>query len=221
MAEYGAGTALQRVDDDLTEEISALIRRLYEQGSRHHELSSMSPDSFAYEFTVARAVMGLQDAVRRSAPLSPDEAEDGREEVRAALERALAQPPDSVERRGVLIPLTMPPEDESWTDRALLALRVEEALALCRSAEPERVTLGVGLLCYAALHDDSSLEDPPVELFLTSLRHPDAVVRAAAASGLGDVGQGLPHGVHCLPPGSYSLVRGAAKATGIRPGWPR
>ncbi|MCT7351018.1 HEAT repeat domain-containing protein [Streptomyces sp. 15-116A] len=50
----------------------------------------------------------------------------------------------------------------------------------------------MALSCYSALHADRPLENPPVELFLTFLRHDDALVRAAAASGLNTVGAGVP-----------------------------
>lgn len=229
IAECGAGRALETVDDDLAEDVRGRLRRLHEQGSRHHELSGMSPDSFAYDVTFGTAVVLVHHAVRRGAPMPHDEAGQARKEVRDTLERALALPADSDERMAVLVPLGMRPDDEAWTDRTLAALRIEEALAQCESAEPARVTLGVealhcmmlfnevlrhaeiretldricvsrqepftlgeGLLCYAALHADRPLDDPPVDLFLTSVSHADAVVRAAAVSGLDTVGPGLP-----------------------------
>ncbi|GAA3502739.1 hypothetical protein GCM10019016_098480 [Streptomyces prasinosporus] len=41
-------------------------------------------------------------------------------------------------------------------------------------------------------HADRLLDDPPAELFLTSPRHPDTVVRQAAASGPATAGAGTP-----------------------------
>ncbi|MEU6251137.1 HEAT repeat domain-containing protein [Streptomyces sp. NPDC047043] len=230
MAECGAGAAMETVDDELGQDVRSRLRRLAGQGWRHRELSRMHKDSFAYYIAFGTAVVLVHDAVRRSAPLPGDEAEHARKEIRTALERALALPADSDERLGVLVALSMrPDEEETWTDRALAGLRIDEALALCRSPEPARVTLGLealhslmlfgpvlrrtairttldrvcvpdqepytfseGLLGYAALQADDPLDDPPVELFLNALGHPDEVVRAAAASGLDRVGPGLP-----------------------------
>ncbi|MEV0171577.1 hypothetical protein AB0I00_10710 [Streptomyces sp. NPDC050803] len=221
LAEYGADTAVETVDDDLAEDVRGRLERLRKQGWRHHELARMKPDSYAYMVAFGTAVELLHEAMLRAVPLASDQEERSRKETQAAFAQALAHAPDSEERSEILIALSEGPDDESWTDRPLAALHIEEALALCRSAEPDRVTLGVealhcmllfndalrrgairatldrlcvpeqepftlstALRCYTVLRNHQEMADPPVEVFLTALHHPDARVRAAAASGL-------------------------------------
>ncbi|WP_328875069.1 hypothetical protein OHT76_36145 [Streptomyces sp. NBC_00287] len=228
LAEYGVGAAMESVDDDLADEVRGRLERLREQGWRPHELARMRPDAFEYMVAFGTAVEVLHDAIRRTAPLSAEEAERARAQARDALERALPHPADSDERGDILLDLCERPDPESWTDRSLATLRIEEVLALCRSAEPNRAALGLEALeyllvyedtlkraavretldrlcaqdqpphalarvlrCYSQLQNERAIADPPVDLFLTSLSHPDGRVRAAAAFGL-DASGGLP-----------------------------
>ncbi|MBC2900448.1 HEAT repeat domain-containing protein [Streptomyces cupreus] len=228
LAEYGVGAAMETVDDDLAEEVRGRLRRLRRQGWRPHELAHMRPDSVAYMVAFGTTVELLHDAILRAAPLTAEDAERARAQARDALERALPHPADSDERGDILLDVCERPDPESWTDRSLAALRIEEVLALCRSAEPDRAALGVEALeyllvyedtlkraavretldrlcaqdqpphtlakvlrCHAQLQNERETADPPVDLYLTSLSHPDGRVRAAAAFGL-DAGGGLP-----------------------------
>lgn len=227
MADCGAGEAVQTVDEDLSEDVCRKLRHLHRQGIRHDELSRMRPDTFAYDVTFGAAVMVVHDAIRRSDPLSRDEAEYERQQIRSELDRALTLPEDSDGRMAVLLSVTTRADEKSWTDRAIAALTIEETLALCRSSESERITLGVEALnttllcndvlrpaairealdricvpaqepytlsealhCWTSLQADRPQNDPPVELFLTSLHDPDTRVREAAASGLATIGEG-------------------------------
>ncbi|GGW95712.1 HEAT repeat domain-containing protein [Streptomyces lomondensis] len=229
LAEYTGGVAVESVDDDLADEVRRRLRRLSAQGLSPGELPGMPAGSFAYDVTLSTAVDLLHGAVRRCRPLDADEAERVRKEIRGTLERCLKHPANSEERSELLVPLCERPDEESWADRSLAVLCVEEALALCRSGEPARVALGVealhcmyvlnevlcpaavretldrlrvaerdpftfseALYCYAAVHADRPLDDPPVEFFLSAIGHPDPLVRAAAAAGLDTVGSGLP-----------------------------
>jgi hypothetical protein len=235
MEEFGSGSALEAVDEELAGQVGARLRRMAAQGLHHRGLSGMRRDSFAYDVTFAVAVGSVHDAIRRSAPLSDDEAAQARQETRSILERALALPPGSDERSEVLVLLGMRVDDETWTDWALSVLRIDEALAWCRATDPDRVALGLEALhgmmllnevmrhaeirrtldrvcvpglqphalsqalgCYASLHAERPLQDPPSDLFLTSLTHSDPRVRAAAASGLSIVAPGQPQEKHAI-----------------------
>ncbi|MFE6161707.1 HEAT repeat domain-containing protein [Streptomyces sp. NPDC056486] len=48
------------------------------------------------------------------------------------------------------------------------------------------------LACYSHLHVPLPLDDPPFDLFLDGLRHPDPAVRASAADGLDPIATGSP-----------------------------
>ncbi|CCK26090.1 hypothetical protein BN159_1711 [Streptomyces davaonensis JCM 4913] len=65
-----------------------------------------------------------------------------------------------------------------------------ETLDRLSARDQPPLTLARVLRCYASMHNKRDLTDPPVDLFLTSLSHPDARVRAAAASGLDAFGGG-------------------------------
>ncbi|MGW7203658.1 HEAT repeat domain-containing protein [Streptomyces sp. NPDC054837] len=229
LSEFGAGAALDTVDDELAAEVGARLRRVGEQGGKFRELSGTDPDSLDYVVTFGVTVELLHDAVRRYAPLPADDIDRARRATRETLERALAHPVESDDRYGLLVSLCERQDDETWADRQLDALRIREALDLCGSAAPDRVALGVETLaimlhvndvclhdavretldrlcvpdqdpfifsevlsCYPALHADRRLDDPPVELFLAALGHPDPLVRANAAGGLDTIAPGLP-----------------------------
>ncbi|MER6802186.1 MULTISPECIES: hypothetical protein [Streptomyces] len=119
LAECGSGTAMDAVDDDLADDVRRRLHRLRRQGLQPGELSRMRPDSFAHTVAFGTAVVLVHDAVRRSAPLSRDEAERIRTEVRTALDHALALPSDSDERTAALSRLAAPVDDQSWADRAV------------------------------------------------------------------------------------------------------
>ncbi|MFF4271994.1 HEAT repeat domain-containing protein [Streptomyces sp. NPDC001536] len=229
LAEFGAGAALDTVDDELAAEVGARLRRVREQGGKPDELSGTDPDSLTYVVTFGVTVELLHDAVRRYDPLPADDIERARHATRGTLERALALPARSDDRYALLVSHCERPADETWADRQLAALRIGEALDLCGSAEPDRVALGVESLaimlehndvclhnairealddlcvpdqdpftfsevlsCYPSLHADRRLDDPPVEMFLAALGHPDPLVRANAAAGLDTIAPGQP-----------------------------
>lgn len=146
LAEFGAGAALDTVDDELAAEVGARLRRVRENGGMPHELSGADPDSLDYVVTFGVTVELLHDAVRRYAPLPADDIERTRRETRETLERALAHPARSDDRHALLVSHCELPDDETWADRRLAALRIREALDLCGSAEPDRVALGVEAL---------------------------------------------------------------------------
>lgn len=236
MAEFGSGSALETVDEDLAGQVGARLRRMEAQGLRYRELSGMRQGSFDHDATFCVAVGSVHDAVGRSAPLPADQAAQARRETRNILERALKLPPGSDERSEVLLLLDMRSDDETWTDWALSALRIDEALAWSRGTDPERVALGLEALhdmmllnevmrhaeirrtldavcvpglqpyalsqalgCHASLHAERDLDDPPpVDLFLTSLTHPDPLVRTEASSGLSIVAPGQPQEKHAV-----------------------
>ncbi|MCX4671594.1 HEAT repeat domain-containing protein [Streptomyces sp. NBC_01381] len=72
--------------------------------------------------------------------------------------------------------------------------RVREVLdgLVAREARENPFLLSRILQCYSHLHMPMPLDDPPLPLLLDSLRHPDPVVRAAAAEGLDPMATGSP-----------------------------
>jgi hypothetical protein len=146
LAEFGAGAASDTVDDELAAEVGDRLRRVSEQGGKPHELSGTDPDSLDYVVTFGVTVELLHDAVRRYVPLPADDIERTRRETRETLDRALVHPARSDDRHALLVSHCEPPDDETWADRQLAALRIGEALDLCGSAEPDRVALGVQAL---------------------------------------------------------------------------
>lgn len=159
LAEYGAGALLKTVDEELAEDVGGRLGRLHEQGWRYRELVGKRPDSFAYIASFGAAVKVLYGTVRRHTPLTADEADRARREIRTSLERALAHPVNSEARDELLVPLCERPDDESWADRQLAALRIEEALDLCGSTDPDRVALGVEALDIMLHFNDVCLHD--------------------------------------------------------------
>ncbi|MGW7302383.1 HEAT repeat domain-containing protein [Streptomyces sp. NPDC054829] len=155
MAEYGAGVPVTSVGDDLAEDVRGRLERLREQGWRPHELGRMRPGSVPYAVAFGAAVELLHEAVLRASPLSPEDSERTRAEARYAFERALAHPPESEERGDILMELCERPEDTSWADRARAGVRVAEAIAWCRSTQPERAALGAEALeCMLLFNDE-------------------------------------------------------------------
>lgn len=159
LAELGVGAAMETVDDDLADHVRGRLKRLRGQGWRHHELARMRPDSFDYVVAFGVAVGLVHEAVLQAAPLPAAEAERVRAETREALERALALQAESEERSDVLVALCAPDAERTWQDRARATLRLEEALTLCRSSAPERVTLGVDVLDCVLLLDEVMRHD--------------------------------------------------------------
>lgn len=159
LAELGAGTPVDTVDDELAAEVGARLGRQREQGGKPHQLAGTDPDSLTYTITFGVAVELLHDAVRRYAPLPPDETDRARREIRETLERALAHPVNSDERTALLVPLCERPEDESWTDRQSAALLIREVLDLCGSTAPDRVALGLEALDITLHFNDVCLHD--------------------------------------------------------------
>ncbi|MFF5493477.1 hypothetical protein [Streptomyces aquilus] len=154
LAEHGAGAALEKVDDEVAAEVTHRMRRVSEQGCKPSELSRTNPDSFPYQLTFTFAVALLHDTVRRHTPLTPAEADRARRHIRTALKSALAHPVDSDERHRVLTALCERPEDESWSDRQIAALCIEEALDLCRSTDQDLIPLGLEALDLTLHHND-------------------------------------------------------------------
>ncbi|MEV8019049.1 HEAT repeat domain-containing protein [Streptomyces sp. NPDC086554] len=72
--------------------------------------------------------------------------------------------------------------------------RVREILdgLVAREAQENPFLLSRILQCYSHLHMPMPLDDPPLPLLLDSLRHPDPVVRAAAAESLDPIAAGSP-----------------------------
>ncbi|MEV0256853.1 hypothetical protein AB0H82_21660 [Streptomyces sp. NPDC050732] len=230
VAELGGPPAPRDIGDDLCDDMRERLAYLRGEGWTAEGIDGLGrPGTFSRDLAFDVAVMLASLVVRRNEPLSAEEAERVRGEARVVLERALAFPPDSEERLVLIAPLVDEPDEESWTDRARHGVQVDETLALCMSADDDRVTLGVetlhhqimrdGILrrgrtraaldhllareqapfvlfqllgCYVRLHLASRLPDPPVELFLTRMRHADADVRSSAASGVGLLAPGTP-----------------------------
>ncbi|MEV7891307.1 HEAT repeat domain-containing protein [Streptomyces sp. NPDC002817] len=172
LAEFGAGAALDTVDDELAAEVGARLRRVREQGGKPHELSGTDPDSLDYVVTFGVTVELLHAAVRRHVPLPADDIERTRRETRETLERALAHPARSDDRHALLLSHCELSDDETWADRQLAALRIREALDLCGSTEPDRVALGVQALAVMLQLNHVCLNDAVRET-LDSLCVPD------------------------------------------------
>lgn len=172
LAEFGAGAAPDTVDDELAAEVGARLRRVGEQGGKFRELSGTDPESLTYVVTFGVTVEVLHDAVRRYAPLPADDVDRARRATRETLERALAHPARSDDRHALLVSHCELPDDETWADRQLAALRIREALDLCRSAEPDRVALGVEALAVMLRFNHVCLNDAVRET-LDSLCVPD------------------------------------------------
>ncbi|MCX5359411.1 HEAT repeat domain-containing protein [Streptomyces sp. NBC_00124] len=172
LAEFGAGAALDTVDDELAAEVGARLRRVREQGGQPDELSGTDPESLTYVVTFGVTVELLHDAVRRYVPLPADDIERTRRETRENLERALAHPARSDDRHALLVSHCELPDDETWADRQLAAVRIREALDLCGSAEPDRVALGVQALAVMLQLNHVCLNDAVRET-LDSLCVPD------------------------------------------------
>ncbi len=154
LAEYGAGTPVTSVGDDLADDVRDCLGRLQEWGWRPHEMGRMRPGTFPYTAAFNAAVELLHMAVLRAAPLDPAASERARSEARYAFERALPHPPESQERGEILLKLAQRPEGPSWADRALASVRVDEALSWCRSTEPDRAVLGAEALESMLLFND-------------------------------------------------------------------
>ncbi|MBE8474639.1 HEAT repeat domain-containing protein [Streptomyces justiciae] len=172
LAGFGAGAALETVDDEVAAEVTHRMRRVGEQGCKLSELSGTDPDSFPYQLTFTFAVALLHDTVRRHTPLTSADADRARRHIRAALKSALAHPVDSDERQEVLTALCERPEDESWSDRQTAALCIEEALDLCRSAEDDLIPLGLEALDIT-LHGNEVYRHDAVRETLDGLRAPE------------------------------------------------
>lgn len=238
-AELGGAPAVRDVDSDLRDDMRARLDQLRGVAWGAKGLFSVGqPDGHLREMVFDDAVTLACLVLRENTPLSAQDAEQVRAEIRAALKNALSHPPGSEERAALLAPLTSESELGSWTERARAGVCADEALALCTSEEKERskerdmVTLGVGALakvlfcavvrrdqvretldllvarqapeaqapfllsgilrCYSHLHVPLPLENPPLDLFLDGLRHPDPVVRTSAAEGLAPIAAGSP-----------------------------
>ncbi|TGB00502.1 HEAT repeat domain-containing protein [Streptomyces sp. MZ04] len=158
MAELGGGPAVWNVDADLRDDVAGRLDYLRGEGWTEEGPPSgvgQRPDSVAHHVTFGTSVIHACTAIRRNRPLTATEADRLRAETRAVLERALPLPPGSDERSELTMPLAVPPDEESWSDRARHGLRIDEALAWCASTEQDRVTLGVELLADLLLFADT------------------------------------------------------------------
>ncbi|MEU6993869.1 hypothetical protein ABZ953_24840 [Streptomyces sp. NPDC046465] len=154
IAELGGAPALLEIDEDLRDDMRARLTYLRGEGWSAEGLDGLGrPGTFARDLAFDLAVLLASLVVRRNEPLPPAEAERVWVETRAVLERALAVAPDSEARLELITPLAETPEDESWTDRALHGIQVDETLTLCMSADDDRAALGVETLDHQIMRD--------------------------------------------------------------------
>lgn len=102
-------------------------------------------------------------------------------------------------------------------DDLLRRRRTREVLDHLLAREQTPFVLDQLLVCYVQLHVVAPLPDPPVDLFLGLLGHPDSTIRSTAASGLGLLAVGTPEEgrvvdalVRLLDDDPEDEVRGAA-----------
>jgi hypothetical protein len=153
VAELGGPPALRVIDADVRDDARIRLKMLREEGWTSEGLP-FQRGTFVFELKFGMAVAAVHGVVRRAEPLSDEDARRTRREARAVFKKALLHPSGSEERDRELEPLVEPQDDELWSDRARVGLRMEEALALCDSGEDDLVALGVETISYVLLCHD-------------------------------------------------------------------
>lgn len=146
-AELGGAPAVREVPADLRDDMRARLASLKERGWTAEGLAGLGrPDHFVSELAFDLAILLACVVMRRNTPLPAEDADRVRAEARATFEKALPYAPGSAERAAILGPCPRNTQLGSWTDRARAGARVDEALSLCASEDPDLVTLGTEAL---------------------------------------------------------------------------
>jgi len=159
VAELGGAPALEGIDADLRDDARLRLAALRKQGWTPEGLPGVRPGTFGFELRFGMAVSAVHAVVRRGLPLGDEEAYRTRREARAVFKKALVHPQGSEERDRELQPLLDPHEDESWSDRARMGIRMDELLALCESNEEDLIGLGVEVITHLLSLDDGIRRD--------------------------------------------------------------
>ncbi|WP_069885904.1 HEAT repeat domain-containing protein [Streptomyces luteocolor] len=147
MTELGWSPAPRDAGEDMHDDMRERLAALRGHGWSAQGLAGLGrPDAFERELAFDLAVMLASAVLRRNEPLSPEEADRVRSGMRSGLAEALKLAPGGTERTDALVHLARPAEEDSGTERARVALLVDEALALCADEDPERVALGMEAL---------------------------------------------------------------------------